>query len=131
MVASNGGPMFIKAIDGSSEYKEKHFIARLLNDVIKEIEHEKVVKSSLIMLYMIRATGALIEGEYPKIFWTPCVVHTLNLALKNICVAKNTKKNEHMRNVVGLHVLLMMHPSYVFLLWTIQWGWQCLMNFVH
>ena len=74
MVASNGGPMFIKAIDGSSEYKEKHFIARLLNDVIKEIEHEKVVKSSLIMLYMIRATGALIEGEYPKIFWTPCNV---------------------------------------------------------
>ena len=50
MVASNGGPMFIKAINGSSEYKEKHFIARLLNDVIKEIEHEKVVQSSLIML---------------------------------------------------------------------------------
>ena len=94
MVASNGGPMFIKAIDGSSEYKEKHFIARLLNDVIKEIEHEKVVKSSLIMLYMIRATGALIEGEYPKIFWTPCNVHTLNIALKNICATKNTEKNE-------------------------------------
>ena len=65
---------------------------------------------------MMKSAGALIEGEYPKIFWTPCVLHTLNLALKNICAAKNTKKNEHMRNVVGLHVLLMMHPSYVFLL---------------
>ena len=30
----------------------------------------------------MKATGALIEGEYLKIFWTPCVVHTLNLALK-------------------------------------------------
>ena len=37
---------------------------------------------------------ALIEGEYPKIFWTPCIVHTLNLALKNICATKNIEKNE-------------------------------------
>ncbi|KAK9988926.1 hypothetical protein SO802_029165 [Lithocarpus litseifolius] len=50
MAASDEGPMFIKAIYGSS--------------------------------------------EYPKIFWTPCIVPTLNLALKNICAAKNTEKNE-------------------------------------
>ena len=42
----------------------------------------------------MKSAGALIEGEYLKIFWTPCVVHTLNLALKNICAAKNTEKNE-------------------------------------
>ena len=43
MVASNGGPKFIKAINGSSEYKDKHFIAELLKDAIKEIGYEKVV----------------------------------------------------------------------------------------
>ena len=42
----------------------------------------------------MKVAGALIKGEYPKIFWTTCVVHTLNLALKNICAAKNTEKNE-------------------------------------
>ena len=42
----------------------------------------------------MKSAGALIEGKYPKIFWTPYIVHTLNLALKNICVAKNTEKNE-------------------------------------
>ena len=42
----------------------------------------------------MKSVGALIEGKYPKIFWTPCVVHTLNLALKNICATKNTEKNE-------------------------------------
>ena len=46
------------------------------------------------MLFRSKSAGALIEGEYPKIFWTPCVVHTLNLALKNICAAKNIEKNE-------------------------------------
>ena len=42
----------------------------------------------------MKSAGALIEGKYPKIFWTPYVIHTLNLVLKNICVAKNTEKNE-------------------------------------
>ena len=46
------------------------------------------------MLFRSKSVGALIEGEYPKIFWTPCVVHTLNLALKNISVVKITEKNE-------------------------------------
>ena len=44
MAVSDGGPVFKKAIDASSEYKDKHFIVGLLKDAIKEIEHEKVVQ---------------------------------------------------------------------------------------
>ena len=50
MVASDGGPVFIKAIDGSGEFKDKPFIAVVLKDATKEIGHEKLSKSSLIML---------------------------------------------------------------------------------
>ena len=89
----------------------------MLKDAIKKIEHENVVQLITDIASVMKSMGALIEGEYPKIFWTPCVVHTLNLALKNICAAKTLKRMKlHMRNVVGLHALLMMHPSYVFLL---------------
>ena len=94
MVASDGGPLFIKEIVGSGEFKDKHFIAEVLKDAIKEIGHEKVVQVIIDNASVMKSTGALIEGEYPKIFWTPCVVHTLNLVLKNICAAKNTEKNE-------------------------------------
>ena len=94
MAVSDGGPVFIKAIDGSGEFKDKHYIARVLKDAIKEIGHEKVVQVITDNANVMKSAGALIEGEYPKIFWTPLVVHTLNLALKNICAAKNTKKNE-------------------------------------
>uniref|UniRef100_A0A0D3CZA6 HAT C-terminal dimerisation domain-containing protein n=1 Tax=Brassica oleracea var. oleracea TaxID=109376 RepID=A0A0D3CZA6_BRAOL len=39
--------------------------------------------------------GALISAKFPTIFWTPCVVHTLNLALKNICSPLlSTRNNE-------------------------------------
>ena len=50
MVVSDGGPIFIKAIDGSGEFKDKHYIVGVLKDAIKDIGHEKVAKSSLIIL---------------------------------------------------------------------------------
>ena len=43
MAALDGSPVFIKAIDGSGEFKDKHFIVRVLKDAIKEIGHEKIV----------------------------------------------------------------------------------------
>ena len=44
MAASNWGPVFIMAIDRPGEFKDKHFIAGVLKDAIKEIGHEKVVQ---------------------------------------------------------------------------------------
>ncbi|TXG51793.1 hypothetical protein EZV62_024317 [Acer yangbiense] len=40
-----------------------------------------------------KATSQIIEGFYPAIVWTPCVIHTLNLTPKNICAAANTENN--------------------------------------
>ena len=94
IIVSDGSPVFRKAIDGSGEFKDKHYIAGVLKDAIKDIGHEKVVQLITNNARVMKSTGALIECEYPKIFWTSCVVHTLNLALKNICAAKNTEKNE-------------------------------------
>ena len=79
MVVPDEGLVFIKAIDGSGEFKDKHYIAGVLKNAIKDIRHEKIVQ-------------VIINNA--KIFWTPYVVHTFNLALKNICAAKNTEKNE-------------------------------------
>ena len=94
MAVLDGSPMFIKTIDGSGEFKDKHYIAGVLKDAIKEIGYEKVVQVIIDNANVMKFVGALIEGEFPKIFWTPCLVHTLNLVLKNICAAKNTKKNK-------------------------------------
>ncbi|KAH1133565.1 hypothetical protein GYH30_012105 [Glycine max] len=35
----------------------------------------------------------IIENEFPAIYCIPCVVHTLKLALKNACAAKDAEKN--------------------------------------
>ena len=63
MAVSDGGPMFIKAINGSGEFKDKHYIAGVLKDVIKEIGHEKVVQVITGNANVMKSAGALIEGE--------------------------------------------------------------------
>ena len=87
-------PIFLKAIDGTKEYKDKHYIACLLLDAISEVGPHKVVQVITDNAAVMKSAGSIVEAKYPHIFWTPCVVHTFNLALKNICAAKNTEKNE-------------------------------------
>uniref|UniRef100_A0A2N9GH34 DUF659 domain-containing protein n=1 Tax=Fagus sylvatica TaxID=28930 RepID=A0A2N9GH34_FAGSY len=94
MGTSELGPIFLKAIDGTKEYKDKHYIALLLLDAISEVGPHKVVQVITDNAAIMKSTGSIVEAQYPRICWTPCIVHTLNLALKNICAAKNTEKNE-------------------------------------
>ncbi|CAH9128684.1 unnamed protein product [Cuscuta epithymum] len=94
MVVSEAGPMFNRACDCSGEIKDKEFIAALMKEVIDEVGHEKVVQIVTDNAGNCKGAGAIIEGIFPHIYWTPCVVHTLNLALKNICAAKNLESNQ-------------------------------------
>ncbi|XP_056172637.1 uncharacterized protein LOC115674195 [Syzygium oleosum] len=94
MAVSDGEPMFIKSVDCSGERKDMHFIFNLLKEVINEIGHENVVQVITDNASNCKGAGQLIEQEFPSIVWTPCVVHSLNLALKNICAAKNVESNQ-------------------------------------
>ncbi|XP_027922790.1 uncharacterized protein LOC114180686 [Vigna unguiculata] len=93
MAVNESGPMFLKSIDGSGEIKDKDFIAKHMRDVIMEVGSKNVVQIITDNAVVCKAAGMLIEAEFPSIYWTPCVVHTLNLALKNICAAKNCERN--------------------------------------
>ncbi|XP_075669982.1 uncharacterized protein LOC142639728 [Castanea sativa] len=94
MATSEKGPLFIKSIDGTKEYKDKHFIADLFLKVIGEIGHQHVVQIITDNASVMKAAGSIVEAEYSHIFWSPCVVHSLNLALRNICAPKNSMQNE-------------------------------------
>ena len=94
MAISNSKSMFIKSVDCSCEIKDKYFIANLMKEVINEVGHENVVQVITDNVPNCKGVGQLIEAQFPTIIWTPCVVHTLNLALKNICAAKNVENNQ-------------------------------------
>jgi len=92
-MAVTGRPMFLKSINASDEIKDKNYIAKHMRDVVMEVGADNVVQIITDNATVCKAAGMLIELEFPSIYWTPCVVHTLNLALKNICATKNTEKN--------------------------------------
>ena len=79
------GQCFFKAINCEGETKDKHFIVDLLINTIQEISPQKVVQVITDNAVACKAVGLIVEAKFRHIFWTPCVVHTLNLALKNIC----------------------------------------------
>ncbi|XP_038715219.1 uncharacterized protein LOC120008915 isoform X1 [Tripterygium wilfordii] len=94
MAVSESGPMFLKAVDCSGETKDKFFIFNLMKEVIEEVGPQNVVQVITDNAKNCAGAGLLVEGLYPNIVWTPCVVHTLNLALQNICAAKNLENNQ-------------------------------------
>ncbi|XP_022874101.1 uncharacterized protein LOC111392920 [Olea europaea var. sylvestris] len=85
MAASAKGVMFIQAIDATGNIKYCDYDATLFINAIKEIGEENVVQIVTDNAINCKAAELSIESRYPHIFWTPCVVHSLNLPLKSIC----------------------------------------------
>ncbi|WCJ21049.1 hAT transposon superfamily [Euphorbia peplus] len=94
MATTDGGAMFLKAVNCEGDYKSKEFIANIFKDQIKAVGERNVVQVITDNAPVCKAAGSLVENEFPHIYWTPCVVHTLNLALKAICAPKDSSANE-------------------------------------
>lgn len=60
-----------------------------LKEVIEEVGSKNVVQVITDNASNCKYVGLRIETHYKNVFWTPCVVHTLNLAMKDICDPKN------------------------------------------
>ncbi|KAK2662964.1 hypothetical protein Ddye_001538 [Dipteronia dyeriana] len=62
------GPMFLKAVNCEGEVKDKHFIASLLIDSIREISPQNVVRVITDNVVNCKAAGLLVEAKFPHIF---------------------------------------------------------------
>ena len=93
MVVTESGPMFLNSVNVEGEVKNIHYIAEKLEDCIKEVGAQNVIQIITHKASVCKAAGSTVEINYAHIFWTPCVVYTFNLALKNICAIKNTEAN--------------------------------------
>lgn len=76
--------MFLRAVDCEGEVKDAEFISRIFIDSIDMVGDENVVQVITDNAKVCRATGALVEARYEHIFWTPCIVHSLNLVMQTI-----------------------------------------------
>ena len=94
MTVTKSGPIFLSSVNAEGYTKSQFYIADRLMEKVREFGHQNVVQIITDNDQACKAPGAIMEEHYPHIFWTYCVVHTLNLVLKNICAVKNTEVNE-------------------------------------
>jgi len=89
LAVTKSGPIFLKCENTEGKVKTKEYIVGLLVEVIEKVGPKNVVQVITDNAANCKAAGLIVEAMYKNIFWTPCVVRTLNLALKNICAPKN------------------------------------------
>jgi hypothetical protein len=89
MAVTEDGPMFLRSINTEGEVKSKEYIRDKLCEIIEAVGPANVVQVITDNASNCRGAGLLVQERYSHIFWTPCVVHTLNLALKSIGSARN------------------------------------------
>ena len=101
MAVSENGPIFFKEMNYEGETKGKRFIADLLINTIQEIGPQKVVQVIIDNAVACKVVGHIVEPKFHHIFWTLCVVHTLNLSLKNICIPSTHPRYDNVMEQCG------------------------------
>jgi len=93
IVVTGSGPISLNSVNAEREVKNMYYIAEKLEDCIKEVGAQNIIQIITDNTFACNAAGVIVESKYPYIFWTPCILHTFNLALKTICADKNTETN--------------------------------------
>jgi hypothetical protein len=83
------GAIFLSTHDYSDRYKTCIDIAYALLKTIQEIGPYNVIQVITDNVANCKARGAIIDDRYPNIFWSKCLVHTMNLLMHDIIKMKD------------------------------------------
>ncbi|MCY6524749.1 DUF domain-containing protein, partial [Actinobacillus pleuropneumoniae] len=79
------------AHDYSEKFRTTINIAEALLETIDRIGPYNVIQVISDNAPNCKATGAIIEDKYPNIFWSGCLVHTLNHLMHDVVKNKNAQ----------------------------------------
>eukprot|EP00253_Pinus_taeda_P018206 PITA_18206 len=108
MVSSLNGPVFLKLVDALGQYNDAQYMGELFIKVIEDVVVDSCVQIITDNVLVCKAAGMIVEAKYPQVFWTPCIVHSLNLAFKSIAydvlwIGSIIEDARHIRNFVKNH----------------------------
>ena len=83
------GVVFLSTHDYSERYKTGINIANALIKTIQEIGSFDVIQAITNNVANCKAVGIVIEDKYPNIFYSRCLVHTMNLLMHDIIKMKD------------------------------------------
>jgi hypothetical protein len=78
------GTVFIKSVDASQHCKTADMLFKLFKEVVLYVGADNVVQFITDNAANYVAAGKLLEKEFPKLYWSPCAAHCINLMLQDI-----------------------------------------------
>ncbi|CAH1427718.1 unnamed protein product [Lactuca virosa] len=91
LVNSPSGTVFVKSVDTSSFAKDANKLFEILNSIVKEIREENVVQVVTDSTSAYVLAGSKLEQERPRLYWSPCSAHLIDLMLQEIGGGKTFK----------------------------------------
>ncbi|KAL9660037.1 hypothetical protein QQ045_024847 [Rhodiola kirilowii] len=76
--------IFLKSVDASDVSKTAATLHKLFKEVILYVGAEDIVHIVTDNAANYVAAGRLLEAEFPKLFWSPCAAHCINLMFHDI-----------------------------------------------
>ena len=81
MVSSINGSVFLKAVDTLGKYKDAQYMGELFIKVIEDVGVDSCVQIITNNAPVCKVAGMIMEAKIPQVFWTPCIVHFIDLNL--------------------------------------------------
>ncbi|CAN1238049.1 hypothetical protein LINGRAPRIM_LOCUS2027 [Linum grandiflorum] len=85
LVYCPAGTCFVRSIDASGIIKTAENLFSLFSEVIEWVGPKNVVHVVTDNAANYVSAGKMITQKYKSIYWDPCVAHTMNLIMKDIC----------------------------------------------
>ncbi|XP_025669915.2 uncharacterized protein [Arachis hypogaea] len=107
------GTIFLKSVDASHISKTAEALFKLLRDVVLFVGPENVVHVVTDNAANYVAAERLLESEFPRLYWSPCVAHCINLMLQDIGKFVEVTETVSQASMITKYIYNHCHPLYL------------------
>ncbi|KAL4355706.1 hypothetical protein AHAS_Ahas09G0013500 [Arachis hypogaea] len=107
------GNVFLKSVDASHISKTAEALFKLLRDVVLFVGPENVVYVVTDNAANYVAAGRLLESEFPRLYWSPCAAHCINLMLQDIGKFVEVTETVSQASMITKYIYNHCHPLYL------------------
>nr|XP_025703529.1 uncharacterized protein LOC112805350 [Arachis hypogaea] len=107
------GTVFLKSVDASHISKTVEALFKLLRDVVLFVGPENVVHVVTDNAANYVAARRLLESEFPRLYWSPCAAHCINLMLQDIGKFVEVTETVSQASMITKYIYNHCHPLYL------------------
>ncbi|XP_025670349.1 uncharacterized protein [Arachis hypogaea] len=107
------GTIFLKSVDASHASKTAELLFKLFKDVVNFVGPENVVHIVTDNVANYVVAGRLLEAEFPKLYWSPCAAHCINLMLQDIEKLNEVSETVSHTSKITKYIYNHCHPLYL------------------